>query len=691
MSGNRPRLKKILDLYGQALSEAIGQRELTSHRLGDKTATSLEVAERETQLSYRDLVMRFARADPTDGKSRTQWLVRTYIQDDKFKLEDLGRVHAALAAFERFKQKLSLEQREINHLKTLFALETLVDPFVKAEAKVRLERDLSTATGRELRRLEEWKARDESIILNSSEICLQTTTPLGVRLRDFRDFELKSRSSRGEGGSLPTIAVPMTEFASKWWGRGTKWCTAAEKDNAFAQYHEDAPLVIIVCSDGEKFQMYVKRNICHFMDNTDEDVSEAIIFTRWSEFRSLFYLAVQQDGLLLKQVPEQYRILEICRLAIQQNGMALAHAPHDLKSSRAFVSKSPNCEDKKTSELCCIAVEQNGLALNYVPENDRTPELCQIAVEQNGWALGYVTKEQKTSELCRIAVQSNGRALYHVPEHEITPELCWLAVEQDGQALAHVPKKHRTPELFRLAIEQDGMALEFVPKDKKTPELCRIAVEQDVEALYYVPDDCITDELCRIAIEQDGMALAHIPEECRTPELCRLALKQNGRVLCYVPHDLTSPISLEVMISDLYQIAVEQNGLALEHVPKKYRTPELCRIAVEQNGDALEYVPEDYKTPNLYQIAVEQNGLALTCVPENKRTSELCCLAVEQDRHALRFVPEEHRKPELMALISPVQPNWHPDILQTLYHQSQPVQDSITKHQDDITLPNPVW
>jgi hypothetical protein len=74
----RARLNKIIDLHGQALAEAIGQREPMS---------------RELNMSLKDLIQRFAENDPTDGKSRTQWLVKTYIQDKKFKLEDLGRVH----------------------------------------------------------------------------------------------------------------------------------------------------------------------------------------------------------------------------------------------------------------------------------------------------------------------------------------------------------------------------------------------------------------------------------------------------------------------------------------------------------------------------------------------------------------------------------------------------------------------
>jgi Domain of unknown function (DUF4116) len=567
----RSRLNKILELHGQALTEAVGQRESMST---------------ESQLSSKDLVQRFAENDPTDGKSRTQWLVKTYIKDEQFKLEDLGRVHAALSAFERFKRKLPIEQRELSRLKKLRDLEALVDPFVKAEERARLTRDLSTATGREKRRLEEWKARDESIIVQ-------------------------------EGKGLPTIAVPMTEFASCWWGRGTQWCTAADKNNAFSKYHKEAPLVIIVCPDGAKFQINVTEDDVTFMDNKDNTVGEETIRERWSEFQSLLYWAIQQNGESLLFVPEKFRTPELCRLAVEQNGSALFHVPSDLKSSRG--------EDQKTPELCRLAIEQNGEILREVSHNYRTLELCRLAVEQNGMALGYVPDEHRTSELCR------------------------LAVEQNGMALQHVLKELKTFELCKAAVEQSGMALYHVPKDYKTPELCRLAVKQN------------------------GMVLGYVPEQQRTPELCRLAMEQNGRALANVPNKYQN--------KELYRLAVEQNGMALRYIPDKYKTLELSRIAVEQNGQALYCVLKEHQTPELYRLAVEQNGETLAHIPEEDRTPSLCQIAVERNREILKFVPEKYRTPELLALIPPSQPKWHPDILQGLGQQSQPL--DITQYQDD--------
>jgi Domain of unknown function (DUF4116) len=541
MSKVRPRLEKILVLHGQALLDAIRQREPTSH---------------EAKLSNKSLILRFADMDPTYGKSRTQWLIQTYIQDEHFKLEDLGRAYEALATFERLKRKLSLGQRELSRCRELQDLELLINPFVEIEQQTKLNRDLSTATGREKRRFEEAKARDESILLQ-------------------------------EGEGLATIAVPMTEFAAKWWGRGTKWCTAAEKNNAFAQYHKDAPLVILVCPDGTKYQAHVTQTSIQFMDAMDKIIDEEEIVLRWVELKTLLYWMIQQNGEVLYYLPEE-------------------------------------CI---TFELCSLAIQQNGHLLGYVPEEYRNPKLCSMAVQKNGLAIHYILKTQRTLELCKFAVHQNGNALEYVPKPYKTPTLCQLAVQQDGLALYYVPKKYKTLELCSLAVQQNGLALQFVPKKFKNLTLYYLAVQQEGEALGDVPEKDRSFELCRLAVKQNGYSLRDIPKKNKTHDLCHLAVQRHGLALQYVPEEFKT--------LELCRLSVVQDGLALQFVPEDKRTFAICCLAVHQDGWALKYVPEDYKILELYQLAIEQNGLVIECVPENKRTPEFlaCILPVQHTWH----------------------------------------------------------
>jgi Domain of unknown function (DUF4116) len=343
MNSIRPRLEKILDMYGSVLHDAVCQREPKS---------------KEALLSAKDLVQRFANADPTPGKSRTQWMVKTYCVDADFKLEDLGRAYQALVDFERFKRKLSVELRELSKLESLQELEALVDPFVQAEAKARLDMDLSSVTGREKRRLEEVKARDESVILQ-------------------------------EGNGLATMVAPMTEFASCWWGRGTKWCTAAEKDNAFMRYYEFAPLIIVVCPNGVKFQVYVSSYKClgdhydivQFMNAMDKSVSQHVVKEYWNELRPLLYWMVEQAGDALHFLPPEYITLDLCHHAVRNNKFALGYVPDRFK----------------TEEICLTAVKNDGMALRYISEKYATLDICKkMSIRSAYFSYRYVPKKYRT-------------------------------------------------------------------------------------------------------------------------------------------------------------------------------------------------------------------------------------------------------------------------------------------------------
>ncbi len=74
---------------------------------------------------------------------------------------------------------------------------------------------------------------------------------------------------------------------------------------------------------------------------------------------------------------------------------------------------------------------------------------------------------------------------------------------------------------------------------------------------------------------------------------------------------------------EMLKFVCERDGMALKHSSKKLITSELCEIAVTQNGLALQYVPDGivkkesgdwYK--KLCEIAVKSNGLALQFVPD---------------------------------------------------------------------------
>jgi hypothetical protein len=449
------RLTWALKAHGHLLTAAVRQDSSTEARHVEKLPKE-QIPEHVARIILE-------RADPTMAKTMTGWLVKQYAQG-QLRLEDAGTAHETLDMFQRYAPKLPVGKRDLGKYQSLAEAWQVVFPLAEAEQ--------DKLSGKAQKAMERDKAYAESRILR----------------QDQDGF---------------TVAVPLTEFAAKWWGRGTRWCTAAEKSNAFWQYHKDAPLIVVVIPELKekgKFQLWVTKSDVQcdvqFMDAADQPVSEVLITEYWRRFEPVVSFALRHNGWSLKYVPEAFRTDEMCRIAAAQNGRALGFVPKKLR----------------TEELCRIAVAQDGRALYWVPEDLRTEELCHIAVAQNGGALRYVPEKFRTEDICKVAVAQDGYALAHVPEKLKTDEMCRIAVSQNGLALAWVPEKFRTEDICKVAVAQNGEALSYVPKSLRNAGTCRIAVAQNGRALEYVPAELRTNEMCRIAVAQIGWASKYVPD-----------------------------------------------------------------------------------------------------------------------------------------------------------------------------------
>jgi len=129
--------------------------------------------------------------------------------------------------------------------------------------------------------------------------------------------------------------------------------------------------------------------------------------------------------------------------------------------------------------------------------------------------------------------------------------------------------------------------LKDVPPKEKTESLCLTAIKKDSLELKYVPQEISNyDILCEIALTNNGLALEHVPLYKKSKDFYKL-----------------------------YKIAITNNGLALEYVPFLQRTDELCKIAITNNGLALEHVP--LKTDELCEIAYNNNKDAYFFAPKH--------------------------------------------------------------------------
>jgi hypothetical protein len=177
-----------------------------------------------------DIIDHFAtHADPTKNKAHTQWIVGQY-KKGQVRQEDAGRIHGALSNFEKYKGKLA--NKDINSYKKVSDVEDATAPHEGSHASKKAEVRAIKHEGADL------KYEDEHVQIHHIK----------------------------------------TEEAAKHYGKGTKWCTAADNNNMFSHYHQDGPIHVITHktekdSEGRprKFQFHAASN--QFMDEKDNEIS----------------------------------------------------------------------------------------------------------------------------------------------------------------------------------------------------------------------------------------------------------------------------------------------------------------------------------------------------------------------------------------------------------------------------------
>lgn len=167
-------------------------------------------------------------SDPTSGADKmgkySKWLLQLY-QNKALKLEDLYKAKEYLTVFNKFKNKIE-GNSDINSYKSLPELYRVIQPF-------------------------------------------ETQQTHGEQIRQIKE---EGATKVYEDGTW-LVVVPETEEAACYYGRGTKWCTAAtESDNMFETYNSEGPLFInIDKSNGRKYQFHFESE--QFMDEADSQIS----------------------------------------------------------------------------------------------------------------------------------------------------------------------------------------------------------------------------------------------------------------------------------------------------------------------------------------------------------------------------------------------------------------------------------
>lgn len=169
-------------------------------------------------------------ADPTYSQEKdimgkySKWILNLW-KRKAVKEEDIYKFREYLSVFDKYKNRM--EKKDINQYKSLPDLAVAIEPF-------------------------ENSGEPES---KSAEI-----------------RNIKKEAKKVYEDSDWVVIVPETEEASCYYGKGTKWCTAAEHNNYFNNYSRQGPLYININKhSGRKYQFHFESD--QFMNEKDNGIN----------------------------------------------------------------------------------------------------------------------------------------------------------------------------------------------------------------------------------------------------------------------------------------------------------------------------------------------------------------------------------------------------------------------------------
>lgn len=263
----------------------------------------------------------------------------------------------------------------------------------------------------------------------------------------------------------------------------------------------------------------------------------------------------------------------------------------------------------------------------------------------------HVPKEKMTEKLYATAVE---KGFYHipnsynqyitgyiVPDEFLTKPIFIASVKYKSDNIRYVPEEFRDHDVCLEAAKTSKFSsivdpcIMWIPHKYRTSEVLAECSKHYGTLIHYFDETLITKEICIIAVEQNGIAIQYVPEKYKTdPLIIMAALYQKGIALQYIHTDLiTKPMCI---------MAINQDGMALKYVPEKYKTYDLCLDAVKKNPLAIQFVPSDLKKIELCMVAIK-NSITIKFMLDKEYYADVA----KSNLDSIRFIPYKFIDPDL--------------------------------------------
>ena len=335
----------------------------------------------------QQLIQVIASADPTPNKELTFWLCLNYANNGIARWEDIdSKAVPALLKFKALLRKPNLnpplQVRDINQIKGLSALQDITEKYQEKEA-------VSNSQLADQAEANFYKSKQAELIYNDNQV---------------------------------KVIVPKTKEAAIFFGKGTRWCTAAKNNNYFTQYNRQGPLyIVIIKGTNEKYQFHWKTE--QFMDAQDKEMNPNKLAGKYPILWKIFTpIAEENKSLILNLNP--------------------------------------------TEKMQLAAVTENSYAIQYIKNPSEAVQLA--AVTQSGHVIQWIKNPSEAVQLA--AVTENGNAIQCIENPSEKMQLA--AVRQDGCAIKFIKNPSEAVQLA--AVKQDGEAIRYIKNPSEAVQLAAV-------------------------------------------------------------------------------------------------------------------------------------------------------------------------------------------------------------------------
>jgi hypothetical protein len=363
------------------------------------------------------------KADPTKNHQYLQWITKQYI-NESFRIEDIEIIKSELESFEKYKPRLRSENKETDINKYMLPGE------VFSLLQAYREKDITASKKEELRNKEaRFFATEQAVLF-------------------YRDDKLK-------------IIIPHTEEASCFFGKGTRWCTAATiHNNHFTSYSIRGLLYIIMTPTG-KFQFHFETN--SFMNELDEPVKIEEVVKLYPSLKDAFDEVASKCGFipLVKHVTPQLLYKTLMQITYEQCGGMLT-------MTSVLESVDPSAQDERIAAL--VVGHSPSYAIKIIrPDLQATTAFQHALIQKRPALLQAINPEIQTAELVEKVVLTTPTMLRYVRPDLMTEKLLIKVVGISPLILGQIPLEKQSVKVITAALKNSDSKRPIINmvKDKK--------------------------------------------------------------------------------------------------------------------------------------------------------------------------------------------------------------------------------